>query len=216
MKITIVVYEGLTALDAVGPSEVLSRLPGARVRVVAPGGPPHVRTDNAAFALVVDGALEDEQTTDLLLVPGGPLTGALGEKPNVARALCRLHESSRITASVCTGSLILAAAGILEGKRATTHWASMDELAQRGAVPVAERFVVDGKIYSSAGVSAGIDMALRLAADLTEPRVAKSIQLGIEYDPAPPFNSGSPRTADPEIVDALRARFSQMAEHERS
>ncbi len=211
MNITIVVYQGFTALDAVGPYEVLSRIPGAQTTFVAPRGSDVVRTDNGVLAVSVDGVLEDVEATDLLLVAGGHASGAVGAKPEVREALRRLDASSRITASVCTGSLILAAAGLLDGKRATTHWAFLDALSQYGAIAVAERVVVDGKVYTAAGVSAGIDMALRLTADLTSAVVAETIQLGIEYDPAPPFDAGAPGKAPPAVVEALRARFAAAA-----
>jgi transcriptional regulator GlxA family with amidase domain len=115
-----------------------------------------------------------------------------------------VHPTTTYTTSVCTGAFALAAAGILDGKRATTHWASLDRLAEHGAVPVAERVVIDGKIVTGAGVAAGIDMALTLASTLWGDEVAQSIQLGIEYDPQPPFTTGSPRTAPPDMIERMR------------
>ncbi|MEM6289701.1 MAG: DJ-1/PfpI family protein [Myxococcota bacterium] len=215
MHITIVVYPGVTMLDAVGPAEVLTRLPEASVTVASLQPGEAVRSDTGVWAMQPDAAIADVASTDLLLVPGGPLTGTLAEDAQVAASLQRLHASASVTASVCTGSLLLGAAGILRGVRATTHWACLDELEALGAVPVRERVVVDGSIYTAAGVSSGIDMALRLTADLQGEALARRLQLAIEYDPQPPFDSGSPRTADPALVESLRRRFATMAERER-
>jgi putative intracellular protease/amidase len=206
MDITIVIYDGFTALDAVGPYEVLCRLPGARTTFVAPRAGP-VKTDNRVVTMIAEQALADVEHSDLLLVPGGPSSGALGEQADVGEALRRLDAGSQVTASVCTGSLILAAAGILKGRRSTTHWAFHDVLRDYGAEPVVERWVRDDKYWAAAGVSAGIDMALALTAALTHESVAQAIQLGIEYDPQPPFDCGSPAKAPDELVAALRARL---------
>lgn len=215
MKIVALVYNGLTALDVVGPLEVLARLPGATTMIVSPGGRP-IRTDTGALSLAVDGAVEQLDAADVLLVPGGPMTGALGTQQEVATALARVHASSRVTASVCTGSLILAAAGVFKGVRATTHWSSFEELTALGATPVRERVVVDGKCWSAAGVSSGIDMALQLAAMLNGVNVAQTLQLALEYAPTPPFDAGTPKSAPPEIVEQLRTRFRDLAAAERN
>lgn len=204
MNITFFVYDGFTALDAVGPYEVLWRLPGVHTQFVGPDGAPSVTTDNGLLTLGTSGSLLELESTDVLVVPGGPSDGRMGERPEVKAALHRLSSSARITASVCTGSLILAAAGLLEGRRSTGHWAFMDALGAYGAIPTPERIVVDGRHYSAAGVSAGIDLALRLAADLSTPEVAQAIQLGIEYDPDPPFAHGHPSKANPQIVAHVR------------
>ena len=206
MNITIFVYDGFTALDAIGPYEVLSRLPGATTTFVGPSAG-RVRTDNGILGVFADGALADVEQCDVLVVPGGPASGAMGEEAGIAEALRRLDAGSKVTASVCTGSLILGAAGLLKGRRSTTHWAFLDALRGFGAEPLAERVVVDGKYYAAAGVSAGIDMALQLTADLVGRPVAEAIQLGIEYDPQPPFDAGSADKAAPETVAMLRARF---------
>jgi len=197
-------YERFTALDAIGPYEVLSRLPGAKVSFLAADAGP-VRTDNGMLTLLAEGTLQESTRPDIVLVPGGP-----GEV--VARAggpmlewLREVDRTSTWTTSVCTGSLILAAAGLLAGKRATTHWLAFDELRRLGATPVQERVVIDGKLVTAAGVSAGIDMALTLAAAVAGDTVAQAIQLGIEYDPEPPFDAGSPAKASPEIVELLRS-----------
>ena len=205
MQIAILLFDRLTALDAVGPYEVLSRLPDATVTFVAER-PGLKRTDTGQLALSADAALEEVAHPDIVLVPGGRGQAELMEDGAVHEWLRAAHESSTWTASVCTGALILAAAGLLAGRRATTYWPAMDELARLGAEPVQERFVIDGKLVTAAGVSAGIDMALALAARVAGERVAQSIQLGIEYEPKPPFRAGSPTTAPPDLVQTLRAR----------
>jgi putative intracellular protease/amidase len=202
MRIAILLYDGLTALDAVGPYEVLSRLPEAEVTFVGRGTGP-VRTDTGRLGLYVDATLDQVPEPDIVLVPGGPAARtALDDE--VAAWLHDADRASTWTTSVCTGSLILAAAGLLTGRSATTHWAAMDELAALGATPVPERVVFDGKYVTAAGVSAGIDMALTLAGRIAGDRVAQAIQLGIEYDPQPPYDTGSPRTAPPALVERLR------------
>ncbi len=205
MNIAILIYDRLTALDAVGPYEVLSRLPDATTVFVAEQAGPK-RTDTGVLALTADTPIAEVPAPDVVLVPGGPGRMALMDDGPIHQWLRQAHTTSTWTASVCTGSLILAAAGLLEGKRATTHWAAMDELGALGAVPVSERVVFDGKLVTAAGVSAGIDMALALAARIAGEQVAQAIQLGIEYDPQPPFQAGSPRTAPAAIVQAVRAR----------
>jgi putative intracellular protease/amidase len=205
MNTAILLYDGFTALDAIGPYEVLSRLPGARVTFVAAEAGP-VRTDNGMLTLIAERSFADVPTPEIVLVPGGPgevATRAGGPALDWLRAA---HETSTWTTSVCTGSLILAAAGLLERKRATGHWLAMDELGELGAEPVSERFVFDGKLVTAAGVSAGIDMALALAAKIAGEQVAQAIQLGIEYDPQPPFDAGSPEKAPAEIVALLRGK----------
>jgi putative intracellular protease/amidase len=205
MDIAILLYDRLTALDAIGPYEVLSRLPDATITFVAEQPGPK-RTDTDRLALVADASLAELATPDIVLVPGGPGQKALMDAGPVHDWLRVAHETSTWTASVCTGSLILAAAGLLKGKRATSHWLGLEELGRLGAEAVGGRVVFDGKIVTAAGVSAGIDMALALAAQVANEQVAQAIQLGIEYDPQPPFDAGSPQKAPAEIVAALRAR----------
>jgi putative intracellular protease/amidase len=204
MRIAIPLFDRFTALDAVGPYEVLSRLPGATVAFVAER-PGTIRTDTRALAVTVDTALTDLPDPDVVVVPGGPGTRAMLE-PGALHAWVRAaHATTQWTTSVCTGSLILGAAGVLDGLEATTHWNAMDELASLGVSPVNDRrVVVQGKVVTAAGVSSGIDMALWLAAQIAGDDVAKAIQLGIEYDPQPPFDSGSVAKADPEVVAFLR------------
>jgi putative intracellular protease/amidase len=204
MRVAIPLFDRFTALDAVGPYEVLSRLPGATVAFVAER-PGTIRTDTRALAVTVDTALTDLPDPDVVVVPGGPGTRAMLE-PGALHAWVRAaHATTQWTTSVCTGSLILGAAGVLDGLEATTHWNAMDELASLGVSPVNDRrVVVQGKVVTAAGVSSGIDMALWLAAQIAGDDVAKAIQLGIEYDPQPPFDSGSVAKADPEVVAFLR------------
>ncbi|HEX3176643.1 MAG TPA: DJ-1/PfpI family protein [Methylomirabilota bacterium] len=203
MDIAILAFDGMTALDAVGPAQVLALLPGAAVRWVSPEPGPR-RTD-AGMSIVADQRLADVEHPDVVLVPGG-----LDMRPVMADArvldwLRAAHATTRWTTSVCTGALVLGAAGLLRGRRATTHWAVLDRLGKFGATPVGERVVIDGKVITAAGVSAGIDMALRLAERLADAITAQGIQLGIEYDPQPPF-AGSPKTAPAAVVEAaLRA-----------
>jgi transcriptional regulator GlxA family with amidase domain len=204
MNIAILLYDRLTALDAIGPYEVLSRLPGATLEFVAEQPGPF-RTDNGMLALVADRSIEDSSEPDIVLVPGGPGEVAARAGGAALEWLRSVHEHTTWTTSVCTGSLILAAAGLLEGKRATSHWLALEELGRLGAEPVSERAVFDGKIATAAGVSAGIDMALTLVAKIAGKEVAQAIQLGIEYDPQPPFDAGSPSKAPAPIVELLTA-----------
>jgi transcriptional regulator GlxA family with amidase domain len=203
VRIAILIFDGVTALDAVGPYEVLSRLPGAELRFVAAERGVK-RTDTGALGLSADRELDEVAAPDVLLVPGGEGNRPLLDDDEVLEWVRGADEGSTWTTSVCTGALVLAAAGILDGKRATTHWAYLDQLRELGADPVAERIVVDGKVMTAAGVSAGIDMALTLAARIAGEDFARAVQLGIEYDPEPPFDSGSPAKASPELVELVR------------
>jgi transcriptional regulator GlxA family with amidase domain len=193
-QIAFLLYPDMTALDAVGPCEVLARLPGAEVKFVA-STPGPIPTD-AGMVLTADSSLDDVPSPDIIVVPGGPGTLPALEDTAAVNWLRDAHETSTWTTSVCTGSLLLGAAGVLSGKRATTHWILRDMLGRFGAQAVAERVVVEGKVITAAGVSAGIDMALRLAAAEAGEDEARALQLVIEYDPEPPFDSGSLETAD--------------------
>lgn len=203
MNIAIPIFDRLTALDAVGPYEVLSRPPGWTVTFIA-AEPGPKRTETEMLALVADRALDDLPEPDVIVVPGGYGTRDLMEDETMLSWLRHAHEHSQWTTSVCTGSLLLAAAGILDGLEATTHWMALEVLAEYGATPVSRRVVEQGKIITAAGVSAGIDMALTLVARIAGPELAQAVQLGIEYDPQPPFDSGSVAKAPPEIVDMVR------------
>ncbi len=203
MNIAIVLYDRFTALDAIGPYEVLSRLPGASlIFAAAEAGP--VRSDNGMLTLVAERSLQGLDAPDIVLVPGGPGEVAARAGGPALDWLRTVDETTTWTTSVCTGSLVLAAAGLLEGRRATSHWLALEELRALGAEPVQERVVFDGKYVTAAGVSAGIDMALTLAERVAGREVAEAIQLGIEYDPQPPFQSGSPATAPAALVAAMR------------
>ena len=206
MDIAIPIFDRITALDAIGPYEVLSRLPGARVRFVAVTPGPY-RTDNRQLALIADEPLSAVPRPEIIVVPGGFGTRELMTPNPLLDWIRSVHETTEWTTSVCTGSLLLGAAGLLVGLEATSHWASLDQLRELGARPTLRRVVVQGKIVTAAGVSSGIDMALTLAARIAGDEVAQSIQLGIEYDPQPPFRAGSPETAPPHIVERQRARL---------
>jgi putative intracellular protease/amidase len=195
----------MTALDAVGPYEVLARLPGAEVRFVA-STPGPIQTD-VGMVLVAGSSLDAVPAPDIVLVPGGPGTRKALEDRTVIEWLRRAHETSKWTTSVCTGSLLLGAAGILGGKRATSHWIVRNRLRDFGAEPVAERVVVDGKVITAAGVSSGIDMALTLAALEADEETARMLQLAIEYDPQPPFDAGSVEKADADTRDRATRYF---------
>ena len=205
MEIAIVLFDRLAALDAVGPYEVLSRIPDARIVFVAER-PGSIRTDTGQLGLLADAALAEHPHPDVVLVPGGRGQSEQMRNESLLRWLRDVHETSTWTVGVCTGSLILAAAGLLAGKRATAHWTALDELGRLGVEVVRERYVFDGKLVTTAGVSAGLDMALALAGKIAGEQVAQAIQLGIEYDPQPPFQTGSPATAPAGMVAAVRAR----------
>jgi putative intracellular protease/amidase len=204
MQIAIPLFDRFTAQDAIGPYQVLSAIPGATVRFTgAEPGP--VRTDNRMLTVLVEERWEDLPDPDVIVVPGGIGTRALLKDERILDWVRGAHASSQWTASVCTGSLVLAAAGLLDGVDATTNWLEYELLEELGACPVPDRVVERGKIVTGAGVTAGLDMALLLAARLTSDEVAQAIQLGLEYDPQPPFDAGSPDKAPAEIVELVRS-----------
>jgi putative intracellular protease/amidase len=203
MDIVIPIYEDFTALDAVGPYEVLSRT-GGRVRFVAREVGP-VKTDNGMLSVMAEATLEEAAAPDIIVVPGGVSTRRIAEDPVWIDWLRSVHATTTWTTSVCTGSLLLGAAGILDGLQATSHWLHLETLRRYGAQPTGRRVVEQGKVITAAGVSAGIDMALTLAARIGGDDAARAIQLGIEYDPQPPFDAGSVEKADPRLVEAIRA-----------
>lgn len=207
MQIVIPLYERFTALDAIGPYEVLSRLPGAAVTFAALEAGP-VRADTGMLAVTADAALADVPEPDILVIPGGFGTRPMLTCEPFLDWVRHAHEHSRWTTSVCTGSLVLAAAGLLDGLEAATHWGAKDELERLGARYVERRVVEHGRIMMGAGVSAGIDMALTLAARIAGDDVAQAIQLYIEYDPQPPFDSGAPSRAPAGVMElvAMAAR----------
>jgi transcriptional regulator GlxA family with amidase domain len=204
MQIAFLLYERFTALDVTGPYDVLNSMPGAEPVFVAETPGP-VRNESGTLALVADRALEEVPRPDVVVVPGGFGTRVLLRHEPVLGWLRRAHETTAWTTSVCTGSLLLAAAGLLDGAPATTHWLVRDTLASLGARSIPKRVVRHGKIITAAGVSAGIDMALELVALIHGDAVAQAVQLGLEYDPQPPFDAGSAEKAPPEVVEAVTA-----------
>ncbi|MBA9002344.1 DJ-1/PfpI family protein [Thermomonospora cellulosilytica] len=203
MLVAIPLYPGFTALDAVGPYTVLAFAPGFTVTFVAPEPGPF--TDcRRSLTLTATAGLADLPRPDVIVVPGGPGTLEAMQDRALLDWIARAHEHTRWTTSVCSGSYILGAAGLLEGRRATTHWGWLDGLRGVGAEPVGERIVTDGRIITAAGVSAGIDMALALLAAATDDTTAQTVQLAIEYDPAPPFDAGSIGKA-PALAEAAMA-----------
>jgi putative intracellular protease/amidase len=199
MRIVIPIFPQFTALDAIGPYEVLHMFPGAEV-VFAAAERGTVRTDSGAVGLYADAAFREIDAADVLVVPGGWGTRALLHDETTLSWVRAVHATTQWTASVCTGSLVLAAAGLLDGLEATTHWGAVETLEELGARYTARRVVPQGKVITAAGVSSGIDMALTLAALIAGEECAKAIQLHIEYDPQPPFDAGSPEKAGPQIV----------------
>jgi transcriptional regulator GlxA family with amidase domain len=203
MQIAILTFPGLTALDAVGPYEVLRSVPGWEVSFVGRERG-EVRTDVGSLGITVDFDFSERPEADVLLIPGGEGNSALLEDTEVLDWIRHVDAGSRWTTSVCTGSLVLGAAGLLKGKRATGHWLYLEPLREYGADPVGGRWVEDGKILTAAGVSAGIDMALHLVGLENGPAFAQAIQLAIEYDPQPPFDAGSPEKAPAQVVELVR------------
>ena len=208
LNIGFLLFPRLTQLDLTGPYEVFSRLPGARVRLVWKTLEP-VRADTG-IGMLPDTTLAECPPLDLVCVPGGPGVAALMEDAEILDFLRRQTAGARYVTSVCTGALVLGAAGLLRGKRATTHWASRDFLPAFGAVPVEGRVVRDGNLFTGGGVTAGIDFALAIIAEIAGPEAAQAIQLGIEYAPEPPFSAGTPETAPAEVLDAARARGARV------
>jgi cyclohexyl-isocyanide hydratase len=200
----LLVFPNLTQLDLTGPYEVLARLPGAQTLLLWKNLDP-VRSEHGLTILPM-ATLESSEPLDLILVPGGPGINPLLEDAEVLAFLRLVAAKARYVVGVCTGSLVLGAAGLLRGRRATTHWMSRDLLRSFGVEPVAQRVVVDGKFFTGGGVTAGIDVALTVAAEIAGRATAEAIQLGIEYDPKPPFASGSPEQADPGVLEAVLTR----------
>jgi putative intracellular protease/amidase len=203
MQIAIPLYDRFTALDAIGPYEVLSRLPDSRLTFIGAEAGPY-KTDNGMLTILAEAALDDMPDPDILCVPGGWGTREAMHDERLVNWIRDAHETSQWTTSVCTGSLLLAAAGVLDGLNATSHWLELDTLGEMGARPTEQRVVQQGKVVTAAGVSSGIDMALFLTAQIAGEEFAQTIQLLIEYDPQPPFDAGSPSKAPAEIVAQLR------------
>jgi transcriptional regulator GlxA family with amidase domain len=204
LEIVFYLYPGMTALDAVGTYEALRGLPNSRIRFAAKETG-LVRMDSQVLSLNAEHAIRDINAADILVLPGGLTTPAQMQDREVLAWVRKIHEKSKWTTSVCSGSLILAAAGILKGLEATSHWLALDALKMFGARPQHQRVVRQGKIITAAGVSAGIDMALKLVALEAGEEAAKAIQLTMEYDPQPPFNSGSIEKASPATIEKAKA-----------
>ncbi|MGW7279855.1 DJ-1/PfpI family protein [Streptomyces sp. NPDC054844] len=205
MQIAIVVFDRFTALDAVGPYEMLSRVPGAETVFVAERTGP-VRNDSGSLALTADRALADVPSPDVVVVPGGPGQDAQMGNETLLDWLRTVDATSTWTTSVCSGSLLLAAAGLLTGRRATSHWLALDLLEQFGVEPTGERVVTDGKYVTAAGVSSGIDMGLTLVGRIAGDEHAQAVQLLTEYDPRPPYDAGSPEKAPAHLVEEFRVK----------
>jgi transcriptional regulator GlxA family with amidase domain len=205
MEIAFFLYSGMTALDTIGPHEVLSRLPDAVVRRVAKQSG-MVKTDSG-IELKAEYGFNQVSRADVLVVPGAESATDMRDEPEILAWIRDVDAATTWTTSVCTGSLILGAAGLLTGLKATTHWAAHDRLLSFGAEPTRLRVVEAGKVITAAGVSAGIDMALVLAAKIAGQAVSRSLQLAIEFDPVPPFDSGSHDKAPPALVSRVSARL---------
>jgi transcriptional regulator GlxA family with amidase domain len=206
MQVAYLLYDRFTALDITGPHEVLNSVPDNESIFVAEERGP-VRNETDTLSLVADASIDEVRSPEILVVPGGYGTRALLDHEPVLSWIRQAHETSSWTTSVCTGSLLLAAAGLLDGAPATTHWLARDLLRELGAVPVPDRVVEHGKIVTAAGVSSGIDMALQLVQRINGDKVAQAVQLGIEYDPEPPLDAGSPEKAPGPVVEVVKAAF---------
>jgi putative intracellular protease/amidase len=206
MQIAYLLYDRFTALDIIGPHDVLNSVPGNESIFVAEERGP-IRNESDTLSLVADASIDEVRSPDIVVVPGGYGNRVLLEHEPLHEWIRAVHENTTWTTSVCTGSLLLAAAGLLEGVPATSHWLARDMLAEFGAQPVSERVVQHGKIVTAAGVSSGIDMALWLVQQINGDEVAQAVQLGIEYDPEPPLDAGSPEKAPQPIVELVTAAF---------
>jgi transcriptional regulator GlxA family with amidase domain len=213
-RIVFILYPKLTQLDFTGPYEVLARMPGAEVIVASKEGGSLQSETGLTFGSLT--RLADIESCDMIMIPGGPGQTAAMQDPDFMDQVRRLAATAKYQTSVCTGSLILGAAGLLQGKQAGTHWAYRELLPLFGAVASDQRVVRDGNVVTGGGVTAGIDIALSIVADLKGDDVAKMIQLMIEYAPAPPFNAGRPETAPPETVQAVKARFAAFSQARRA
>ncbi len=204
MKLAALIFEDITLLDLIGPLEVLKRLPELRSLQLVAADQKAASTSIPNIALSPTITLSELESADIFLIPGGNGTRRLLEDQTLLDHIKRIHETTQWTVSVCTGSLLLAAAGLLKGRNATTHWNAQDTLEKFGAHYTGQRVIEQGKIITSAGVSSGIDMALLLTAKISGEEFAKAIQLSIEYDPQPPFDAGSPQKAGDKITALVR------------
>ncbi|MGK0441544.1 MAG: putative intracellular protease/amidase [Pseudohongiellaceae bacterium] len=203
MIINCLLFDRLTTLDAIGPMTVLSRLPDVEVNYIGLQKG-LIRSVESKLGLMIDHNLSSAPGCDILIVPGGPGIRDLLHNQPLLTFIKNTCDSAKWTASICTGSLLLGAAGLLQGKKATTHWNVLNDLKKYGATPVSERVVIEGNLIMGAGVAAGIDMALTLSSMIESEKTARAIQLKIEYDPAPPFNGGSPSKESTEVIALAR------------
>jgi transcriptional regulator GlxA family with amidase domain len=201
MDIAFLLFDNVNALDVAGPCEVLSKIPGTAIKYVSKQ-PGIIKTD-IQLEITADYSIKDVEKTDMLIIPGGPGVSVVAEDTEILNWIRNIHETTTWTVSIWTGAILLAIAGILKEVKCTTHWVKLPTLKNFGAKPQKQRFVIDGKVATSAGVSAGIDLALNLTALIAGETTAKAIQLGIEYDPAPPFECGSPSKAPKEISELV-------------
>jgi cyclohexyl-isocyanide hydratase len=214
-QVGLLLFPDITQLDLTGPYEVFIKFPQTRVHLIWKNRDPV--TAGGGMQILPTMTFADCPQLDLICVPGGAGMNPLLNDPETLAFIRAQAKGARYVTSVCTGALVLGAAGLLMGRRATTHWMSREMLASFGATPTAERFVVDGNVITGGGVTAGIDFALAVAAQVFGPDVAKSIQLGIEYDPRPPYDAGSPERAEPALVAATRAAAAKrQAERQRA
>lgn len=214
MEIAVLIFDNVNALDVIGPCEVISKIPNAAIKyAVKEPGP---KSTDAQVKLVADYALTDITKPDILLIPGGNGVQSIINDHEIIDWIKNCHKTSKWTVSVCTGALLLGMAGILKGLKATTHWVRLPCLEDFGALPQKKRVVVDGKVITCSGVSAGIDMALTLANLLAGQTTAKAIQLAIEYDPAPPFDCGSPDKAPKEIFEQVVQKIENATDRKKN
>ncbi|MFN0040147.1 MAG: DJ-1/PfpI family protein [Burkholderiales bacterium] len=215
MQLAILLYNGVAALDAIGPYEVL-QTPGLGIDVRFVAREKGMkRTDFGRLGLMADYTLDEVPRPDILLVPGTAYPQTVMGDPVVLEWIAQVHQTTKWTTSVCTGAFGLGAAGVLKGLKASTHWLAQDALKQFGAIPTKERVVRDGKVFTAAGVSSGIDMALTLVAEEFGDGAAQLVQLLLEYDPQPPFDAGSPDKAPPLVVSAAREEYRKLSQQSR-
>jgi transcriptional regulator GlxA family with amidase domain len=202
LKIAILLFDNFTALDVVGPYEVLSKIPNSKIYMVSVKS--GLYKDVKGLQISADFSLQDMRNPDILVIPGGLGIDSILDNQDIINWIQNSHRTSKWTVSVCSGALLLGSAGLLNDCKATTHWNRKNQLVKYGAILQNDRYVKDGKIVTSAGVSAGIDMSLFLLSLIVNVNFAKAVQLGMEYDPKPPFDSGSPEKAPKEILDKIK------------
>lgn len=214
VNVGFILYPGLTQLDLFGPADVMNRMQGVELKLLWKNLDPVIV--DRGLRILPNTTFGQCEELDMICVPGGPGQIALMDDDETLNFLRRIAPGCRLVTSVCTGSLVLGAAGLLKGYKATCHWTSLDQLELFGATPVEERVVIDRNRITGAGVTSGIDFALKVVEQMTDKETAQRIQLQMEYDPQPPYDCGSPKTAPPEIVDSVRARLHMFQSSRRS